>query len=364
MIADGQETKSLLFAVFAAAAAAAGTVAWSLNQTAAQKRTELFSTWEINRMLLLEQMLALFLIMCVGYYSYRKEIITDEVNRKLSAIVVNIANPAMVLSSSMGNEKVQEQELLIMAILAVAVFAVLILLAAFLPRLFRLEKRSWGAYRAMTVFGNIGFMGFPIISSIYGEGALFYATIFVIVLNVLIYTYGISVMRTIPEGTETLPPSEGSKRTPWSEIRKIFNIGVAACILTLIIYLVDIPMPSFFRKTTSMLGGMTAPLSMLVIGASLAGMDLKSLLTDKKLIGFVLFRLLAVPAVGLLAIGQFIGDDLILGVCMVMLATPVASMTTMLARQYGGDHELTARGVALSTILSVVTMPLIQLVFL
>lgn len=315
-------------------------------------------------MLLLEQMLVLFLIMCVGYYSYRKEIITDEVNQKLSAIVVNIANPAMVLSSGMGDEKVQMQELLIMAILAVAVFAALILLASFLPMLFRLEKRSWGAYRTMTVFGNIGFMGFPIISAIYGEGALLYATTFIIALNVLIYTYGISVMRAIPEGAETSLQSEGKKKAPWSEIRKIFNIGVVACILTLIIYLLDIPMPAFVQKTTSMLGGMTAPLSMLVIGASLAGMNLKSLLTDKKLIAFVLFRLLAIPAVGLLAIRQFIGDELILGVCMVMLATPIASMTTMLARQYGGDHELTARGVALSTILSVATMPLIQMMFL
>lgn len=314
-------------------------------------------------MLLLEQMLVLFLIICVGYYSYRKEIITDEVNQKLSAIVVNIANPAMVLSSSMGNEKVQKQELLIMAILAVAVFAALILLASFLPRLFRLEKRSWGAYRAMTVFGNIGFMGFPIISAIYGEGALLYATTFIIALNVLIYTYGISVMRVIPEGVETTLPSEGKMKAPWSEIRKILNIGVVACILTLIIYLFDIQVPDFVQKTASLLGGMTAPLSMLVIGASLAGMNLKSLILDKKLIAFVLFRLLAIPAAGLLVIRQFIGDDLILGVCMVMLATPVASMTTMLARQYGGDYELTARGVALSTVLSVATMPLIQLIW-
>lgn len=315
-------------------------------------------------MLLLEQMLVLFLIMCVGYYSCRKGIITDEVNQKLSAIVVNIANPAMVLSSSMGNEKVQKQELLIMAILAVAVFAGLILLASFLPRLLQLEKRSWGAYRAMTVFGNIGFMGFPIISAIYGEDALLYATAFIIALNVLIYTYGISVMRVIPEGGEYPQPSEGKKGAPWSEIRKIVNIGVVACILTLIIYLFDLPMPDFVQKTSSLLGGMTAPLSMMVIGASLAGMNLKSLITDKKLIIFVLFRLLAIPAVGLLVISQFIGDDLILGVCMVMLATPIASMTTMLARQYGGDHELTARGVALSTILSVATMPLIQMIFL
>lgn len=315
-------------------------------------------------MLLLEQMIVLFLIMCVGYYSHKKGIITDEVNNKLSAIVVNIANPAMILSSSMGDEKVQKQEMLIMAILAVAVFAVLILMASFLPMLFRLEKRNWGAYRAMTVFGNIGFMGFPLISAMYGEGALLYATVFIIALNVLLYTYGISVMRRIPEGGEESPSSKGKKAAPWSQISKIFNVGVIACILTLIIYLCDLQVPDFVKKTTDLLGGMTAPLSMLVIGASLAGMNLRSLITDKKLIVFVLFRLLAIPAAGLLVIGQFIGDAIIMGVCLVMLATPVGSMTTMLARQYDGDYELTARGVALSTVLSVATMPLIQMIFL
>lgn len=315
-------------------------------------------------MLLLEQMLTLFLIMCIGYYSCKKGIITDEVNQKLSAIVVNIANPAMILSSGMNSERVQKKELLIMAVLAVAVYAALVLLASFLPALLRMERKSWGTYRAMTVFGNIGFMGFPIISSMYGEEALLYATVFVIVLNVLIYTYGISVMSRIPKEGEESKSSGIKKAAAWSEIRRIFNIGVIACILTLIIYLSGLHAPVFIQKTASMLGGLTAPLSMLVIGASLAGMELKALFTDKKLIVFVLLRLLAVPAVGLLVIGQFVEDYMIMGVCMVMLATPVASMTTMLARQYDGDHELTARGVALSTILSVATMPLIQMIFL
>lgn len=315
-------------------------------------------------MLLLEQMLVLFLIICVGYYCYKKGIITEEVNGKLSAIVVNIANPALILSGGMVEERIQGKELLLMVALTAAVYLSLILLGMFLPQLLGVEKESRGAYRAMTVFGNIGFMGFPIISAVYGQGALLYATPFIIALNVLIYTYGISVMRVESAGKSTEEASSSGKSSEMMDIiKKIFNVGVIASIITFAIYLSGIRVPAFVEKTTSLLGGMTAPVSMMIIGASLAATDLKSLFLDRKMMLFVLFRLLAVPIVGMVLICHFVDNETIRGVCLVMLAAPVASMTTMLARQYDGNYELTARGVALSTVLSVITMPLIQMLF-
>lgn len=315
-------------------------------------------------MLLLEQMLVLFLIICVGYYCYKRGIITEEVNSKLSAIVVNIANPALILSGGMVEERIQGEELLLMAVLTVAVYLSLILLGAFLPQLLGVEKKSRGAYRAMTVFGNIGFMGFPIISAVYGQGALLYATPFIIALNVLIYTYGISVMRVKSAEKNVGEISSGGKDSEMIDmIKKIFNVGVIASIITFAIYLSGIRVPAFVEKTASLLGGMTAPVSMMIIGASLAATNLKSLFLDRRMMLFVLFRLLAVPIVGMALICHFVDNETIRGVCLVMLAAPVASMTTMLARQYDGNYELTAKGVALSTVLSVITMPLIQMLF-
>ena len=315
-------------------------------------------------MLLLEQMIVLFLIICVGYYCYKKGIITEEVNGKLSAIVVNIANPALILSGGMVEERIQGEELLLMAVLTVAVYLSLILLGTFLPQLLGVEKKSRGAYRAMTVFGNIGFMGFPIISAVYGQGALLYATPFIIALNVLIYTYGISVMRVKSAEKNVGEISSGGKDSEMIDmIKKIFNVGVIASIITFTIYLSGIRVPACVEKTTSLLGGMTAPVSMMIIGASLAATELKSLFLDRKMMLFVLFRLLVVPIVGMALICHFVDNETIRGVCLVMLAAPVASMTTMLARQYDGNYELTAKGVALSTVLSVITMPLVQMLF-
>lgn len=303
-------------------------------------------------MLLFEQMIVLFILMGVGYFCYKKQIITDEVSKKLSAIVVNIANPALVLTGCMEEEKIRGEELILTGAVMISVYVILLILAELLPRLLRVEEKSRGTYRAMTVFSNIGFMGFPVISALYGNGALLYAALFMIPYNILIYTYGVSAMSTKREN--------GDKKGSLNPGR-IFNVGVIACILTILIYLTGISLPEFVQKTVTNLSNLTAPLSMMVIGASLAVIDLKKLFTDVRLMIFSVIKLILIPVIGMLIIKQFVDNEIICGVCMVMLATPVGSMTAMLAQQYDGDYEMATKGVALTTILSVVTMPLVSM---
>ena len=140
------------------------------------------------------------------------------------------------------------------------------------------------------------------------------------------------------------------------------NVGVIACIITIIVYFLQIPVPAFIKSTTTHLSNLTAPLSMMVIGASMATMDMKKLFTDGKLLLFSALKLLVIPVLGVLLIRQFVDNEIICGVCMVMLATPVGSMTAMLAQQYDGDYEMASRGVALTTILSVATMPIVSMI--
>lgn len=303
-------------------------------------------------MLLLQQMLVLFLLMGVGYLCARRGIINEEASKKISMIVVNVANPAMILSGGMAEEKISGQTLLQTVAVIIAIYAVLLVIAQLLPRLLRVEEKSRGAYRVMTVFSNIGFMGFPVIAALYGNGALLYASLFIIPYNILIYTYGISAIR-----------SQGEK-SDWRQSltpARVLNIGVVACVVSMAIYLLGIPVPGVIKTTVTQLSSLTAPLSMMVIGASLTGLNLKALFCDARLLVFSAIKLLAMPVLGVLIIRQFVANPIICGVCMVMLATPVGSMTAMLAQQYDGDYEMTTKGVALTTILSVATMPLVEL---
>ncbi|MGN0365030.1 MAG: AEC family transporter [Suilimivivens sp.] len=303
-------------------------------------------------MLLLEQMVVLFILMGIGFFCYKKQIITDEVSRKLSAIVVNIANPALILTGCMGEEKMKGEELALTCIIMLAMYGALLVLAELLPRLLRIEKKSRGTYKAMTVFSNIGFMGFPVIAALYGNGALLYAALFTIPYNVLIYTYGVSAMST-EEGNK-----DKRNALNWG---RILNVGVIACMIAIIVYLFGISVPSFVKNTVTHLSNLTAPLSMMVIGASLATIDLKKLFMDGRLLLFSFIKLIVIPVLGVMLINKFVSNEIICGVCMVMLATPVGSMTAMLAQQYDGDYEMASKGVALTTILSVFTIPLVAM---
>ncbi|MCR5743327.1 MAG: AEC family transporter [Lachnospiraceae bacterium] len=300
-------------------------------------------------MLLLKQMIILFLLMAVGFICKKRGILTAEGSKCVSAIVVNVANPALVLSASINKEStIMGMDLLKTVGLALGVYVVLIVLAYVIPHLLRCDKKTAKSYRVMTVFSNIGFMGFPLLNAMYGSTSLLYASIFTIPYNVLIYTWCIS----------TLDDSDGNIRgIAWG---KIFNIGVIACIATIIIYLFRIPMPEFVETTVNHLSGLTAPLSMIIIGGMLADMELKSLFTDIRLIIFMAAKLIIIPIIGIVIIRLLGVDDMLLGVCLVMLATPVGSMTAMLAKQYTDNSELVVKGVALSTLLSVATMPLVS----
>lgn len=299
-------------------------------------------------------MIVLFLIMLVGFIAYKKDYINDNASKKLSSIVVNIANPALILSSILSmDHTVTGKDLMTTVVIAAALFAGLLLISIFVPALFRVDRQSYGAYRVMTVFSNIGFMGFPIISSVFGSSALLYATLFLIPYNVLIYTYGIHTMKANKEG-------EKEKLN----LGQIFNIGVIACVLAIILFACQVKLPDFLASGITMLSNLTAPLSMMVIGASMAVIDFKNLLSDYKLLLFSLFKLLLLPILGTLLVKQFVSNEVICGVTMVMLATPVGSMTAMLAQEYDGDYELASKGVMLTTLLSVVTIPIVSAIVL
>lgn len=309
-------------------------------------------------MVMLQQMTVMFLMMAVGYLCYKKQILTEEVSRKVSAIVVNVANPCMILSSALTDQQMRGKELLQTLAIVALMYVFLLVVAQLLPKILRIRKESRGAYAAMTVFANIGFMGFPVLAAMYGNGALLYGAVFQIPFNILIYTYGVAVLTRRPD-------AGGKAELDRIEIlKKIFNIGVIACIAAMLIYFLRIPIPSFLQAFITNLGNLTAPLSMMIIGASLAQMPLKELFLDKKLLLFSMVKLLILPAVWMLMVNRVAEQEILRGVCLVMMATPAGSMTAMLAQQYGGDYETASRGVALTTVLSVITMPVLAAFFL
>lgn len=301
-------------------------------------------------MLLFGQMLVLFFYMMIGYVACKKRILDEDFGNKVSWLVLNIANPMMIISSAVNSEgSIKGEELILTAVVAVMIYAFLLLVALLVPKIFKIEKKDTGYFQLMTVFNNIGFMGFPVISAMYGNDALLYASVFLLPYNILFYTYGINLLSTTKQKLS---------------LKKILNIGVIASVLAVILYLTQISVPQFVKSASQGLSQLTAPLSMIVIGISLVKLSMKELFLNVQMLLFAMMKLLIIPILSMLVIKQLITIPVLQGVCMVMLATPAGSMTAMLAQQYGGDYKKVAQGVALTTLLSVLTIPLVSLLVL
>lgn len=299
-------------------------------------------------MILLKQMLIFFFMMLLGYYAARKGIMDDKVSKSISWIVVNIANPALIISGSLSKNTISTTGMLSATALAATIFFVLILAAELLLPLFPFFKGKLGVYKVMLVFSNIGFMGFPILAAIYGAPALMYVSVFLIPFNLLIYTYGVICM--------------GAKKEKVN-LSRILNVGVLACIISFMISFMRIPVPDMAENTICMLSNLTAPLSMMVIGASFVHIKIKELITDGRMALFCVIRLIVIPFIGMCAIKGIISDSVLCGVCLIVLAAPAGSMSVMLTQQYDeGSIETATKGVALTTVLSVITMPLLFII--
>ena len=303
-------------------------------------------------MILIQQMLILFIFLLIGFYCGKRQVITDEAARSISWIIVNISNPAVIVNSAINSDKsLTNIKLLSVIGIAVIVFAFLILFAQVIPKILGITSQNLGIYKAMTIFSNIAFMGFPLLRVMYGNEALLFGAIFLLPFNFLLYTYGIRIISCKPDNKKEK-----------LQIRKIVNIGVISCLIALILYKLNLRIPIVLSSSLQYLSDIASPLSMMLIGQSLIKFNFIELFLDIKLLIFTSIKLIVIPVIGIFLLKFWIVDSLILGVCYIMLATPVASMVVLLAQQYECDYSFVAKGVALSTILSVITIPLVSII--
>ncbi|MDD2959604.1 MAG: AEC family transporter [Lachnospiraceae bacterium] len=302
-------------------------------------------------MLLLQQMIAFFIFMFIGYYMRKRQIVDDRGCSSISWIVANAANPALIISSALNAEEIfPVSDVLFFLGWGIAVYAFLLLFSFLIPVLLRVPRAQIGTYRNFTVFSNVGFMGYPLISAMLGSQAVLCASIFTMPFNFLLYTF------CIQNFNRERSDGEGRK----FRVRDFFSVGILASFIALALNFLRPELPRFVQTTITNLANLTAALSMITIGMFLARMDLKELFGDLRLLLMAALKMLVLPIAGILILRLFIQDEMLLTVAMIILATPVASMVAILAEQSGGDSSLATRGVALTTVLSVVTIPLVS----
>lgn len=295
--------------------------------------------------LVFQQMAVMLILLLVGVIAARVGVIDAETNRRMTRFALAIPQSAQILSSAMNMETGMTLGRVLSILGAGCVFfALLVVLSLGVPFLYRVKGKDRGAYSFMTIFGNVGFMGLPVIRSLFGAGAVFYGALLLIPFNLLAYTYGIMLLQG------------GKGRIDW---RALVSVPLISSLLAVILVCVHIPIPYPIRQATTLLGDMITPLSMIIIGASLGELPLGEVLGDWRAYAFAPVRLIVSPVLVWAVLRLFIQDQTLLGVYTVLAAMPVATFSTMLSIRYGGNERLTSRTVFVSTVLSVATIPLI-----
>lgn len=290
------------------------------------------------------QMLVMFIMLLVGVLCAKTGVIDADGNKKITAFTLAVPQSCMILASAINIEfEISAARLAAVFFAGFAMYAVLVVLGT----LVWLGKR--GALREllafMTVFGNVGFMGLPVVQTLFGGEAVVYAALFNVPFNLLAYSIGAAMLRGDLRGS-----------FDW---KVLVTPPMVSTYVAIVLLFAHIHIPAPIENAVDYMGNMIVPLSMIIIGASLGDMPLKKALGDGRCYLFAAFRLLVVPAAVFFTMGLFVHDELLLGTMTVQAAMPVAAISAMLALQYGRNAEFASKTVFITTLLSTFTIPLI-----
>lgn len=307
----------------------------------------------------LQQMVIIFILIGIGMILYRRKLISEEGSKQISGLIINVTNPALLICSALDDgPKASLQELGIALIAYAAVFAILIAVSFLIPRLLRIPKNLHYAYQMLTIFGNVGFIGIPLASAVLGSESLIYVSIFNLLFNLLIYTFGISLLQRAAAGQTPEEAAAPASHPGSNRLQKLVNAGTISAAVTIIFYLGNFRVPVIISSALSYTGRATTLLSMLVLGVSVAQMAPKDIFSHPKLYVFTLLRQILVPIGCMLLMRQFSDHKMILNTMLLMAAVPAANMPLMLAKQMDMETESISQGIILTTVLSLVTVPL------
>lgn len=311
----------------------------------------------MTAVIVLQQMIVLFSIMMVGYFCYKKEWLNKSAYGAISKIVINVMNPMLVINGVINKEiHADRGSIMSNLFLMFLYFALLTVLSFVLVKILKIEQKVESLYRLMLIFSNVGFIGIPIITSVYGQESMIYITFYILGYNFFLYTYGLYLA--------SLSGRKKEKISGMESFKKMLNPGVISCIVAIFIFAFKIQLPAPIETLAAYLGEPVIPMSMILIGASMAQQNFKQLFTDMKMYLFLAIRLLVIPIVAALIIRNFAFLPEIAGVFIFMLAMPVGSIVVLLATEQGADETCCTRGSVLSTLFSVITIPIVALFIL
>ncbi len=297
--------------------------------------------------IIFEQILALFLILFFGYFLRSREVITKKGQQFLFDLLIDYILPFLIISAmtvEISPELVENTKIIFISWFFV--YLLLIISANIFKRFIKADDRERRTFEFLVIFSNVGYMGLPIIGAVYSETGLFYGSLGMIPFNIVIWTYGIYLL------------SSGKKEIS-DRLQNIINNGVIALGIGFILFLTGLNLPGPISEAVEMIGDMTFPLSMLIIGSSLYGINIKRVIIKPKLVFLSLLRLLFIPVFLLLALSFLPIPEILVGVIVIQAAMPIAANSVIFAARYQGDYQMASEAVFITTLFGIISIPVI-----
>ena len=299
-------------------------------------------------------MLTLFAIVVVGYVAGKLGYLGGEFDRQLSRLVINITCPALILSSAMTGTLPDRRFILPLLLISIITYAILTGAAFFLPRYLTKKKVDEGTIGFALMFGNVGFMGYPVVASIFGHEAVFYAAVLNVVNTFAVFTIG-TILIT---GKSDVEGKHFQKKV-------LYSTPMFAAYLTMAIVALEIDnIPEVISQPLTMLGNITVPAALLIIGSSMSNLPLRSLLGNSSIYATTLMRLVVVPLTIYYLCRALGFSETVVNINTVVIAMPVATYGTILCLRHEKDASLMTEVTFITTLCSMLTIPLLVMFFL
>lgn len=292
-----------------------------------------------------QQVIILFILIGAGFASGKAGLVGEKGVKGMTNVVLYLATPCIIITSFQDCKFNSDMlfNLGIMCVITVAIYAFSIVMATLIFKDKDIARRS--VFRVATVFSNCGFMSLPLQKAILGADGVFYGAIYVAIFNIVVWTYGLVTM---------------SGNTKDLSIKRLLtNPGIVGVAVAILLWVLNIQLPEILDAPVRYLGALNTPVPMVIIGCQLASINLKTVFIQKRNYLCYLIRLVVIPLVTLFALVAVGVKGSMLVATVIATSAPVAATTSMFATKYNKDTTLAVSLISATTIISLVTMPVI-----
>ncbi|HJB81617.1 MAG TPA: AEC family transporter [Candidatus Mediterraneibacter intestinavium] len=292
-------------------------------------------------LIILKQIILMFIYMMIGFLLCKKKFVTEQGSKELGKILLYVILPVVIVKAYLVTFSVELLKGLVLSFMAslLALLLSMILSRVVFGSRYPIEQFS-------SAFSNAGFIGIPLVEMTFNDSmAVFYVSSFVALLNILQWTYGIVVMT-------------GKKDS--IALKKITtNPIIISFLLGILLFFLPVELPEVLDSAVAAITSMNAPVAMIILGIYLAQMKLRDLFTDRAVYLCALMRLIVIPLATAAVLALIPGNEMLKMSVLIVAATPVGSNVAIFAQMEGLDHTQAVKDICLSTVLCIVTIPVV-----